>query len=386
MRKRALLLLLFFLLFTSSIFGAPSIKIYHIGVGQGDCTLFVIKDSTAFHDEKTFSIIIDGGNSKTRSGAIWSFAKEKIAEDGGNELNFLVVSHLHSDHYGGVTGILEALAKDDEHWRQDLMIVDRLAFTKQYGLYADQCYDKSKSAGVDAYNKIVTQKFNSDRKPITFGQDLLFNDALDHFKMICVASNGEVNGTLYAKIAKNLPKSENDLSFAFVLQFEGFRYFTGGDVGGGEPYSDLETPIAQYLDGLKITGFHACALKVSHHGSEHSTNNAFLKVLNPYLGIIPSALRSFSGTKLPRQSTIDAFTKAGTLLRYTFIPSQSGVYSSGEATSYQDVVISVPALPGYGKPIAMTVTSYQRDKKTLAIIANTTVVETITCNKTHAEK
>jgi beta-lactamase superfamily II metal-dependent hydrolase len=385
MRKRAFLLLLFFLLFTSPIFGESFVKIYHIGVGQGDCTLLILKDKTDFGEDRVLTMIIDGGNSKGRAPAIWNFAKEKITENGAKELNFLILSHLHSDHYGGVTGILEALAKEDAHWRADLMIVDRLAFTKQYGLYADKCYDKSSSKGVADYNNVVVQKFNGDRKPISFGQDLLYQYVFENMKMICVAANGEVNGTLYAQINNNMPKSENDLSFAFVLQFQGFRYFTGGDVGGGAPYSDLETPIAKYFSDLKINGFHVCALKVSHHGSSHSTNNAFLTVMNPTLGIIPSALRSFSGTKLPTKDAVDDLTKAGALLRYTFIPSVPNVYWSGEATSYQDVVVTVPALPGWGKPIAMTVTTYQRDKKTLAIINNTTHVETVNCNKTHAQ-
>lgn len=89
-----------------------------------------------------------------------------------------------------------------------------------------------------------------------------------------------------------VPPSENDLSVAFVLSFGDFQLFVGGDTSGenyqsgwGYRYHDTETCLAQ--DPVVQTKYagHLEVLRVNHHGSSHSSNQAFIDTFSPKVAI-----------------------------------------------------------------------------------------------------
>jgi hypothetical protein len=173
---------------------------------------------------------------------------------------------------------------------------------------------------------------------------------------------------------------ENDYSYVFLLTFQGYHYFTGGDVGGAYPYEDLETPIATYLNTYPITGFHCCSYKASHHGSANSTNATFLNCIKPQLTVIPSALRSFNGTQLPGQSTVEALLAASSTIYFTYIYVTSPY--SGAISSYNDVYLQLTD-PGYGSNIPITVGQRLRSKSSPYQPTALFTTGTFTCTLAH---
>jgi hypothetical protein len=86
--------------------------------------------------------------------------------------------------------------------------------------------------------------------------------------------------------------AENDLSVAFILSFGKFQMFIGGDTSGenyesqwGYRYHDTETCLAEDSIVQQNYGGHLEVLRVNHHGSSHSTNQAFINAFAPMVSI-----------------------------------------------------------------------------------------------------
>ena len=73
---------------------SDGLEVYFIDVGQGDSTL-IVDDGEA--------MLIDGGLS-SQSQKIYSILKEK----GIDTLSYVVATHPHADHVGGLSAALEA--------------------------------------------------------------------------------------------------------------------------------------------------------------------------------------------------------------------------------------------------------------------------------------
>jgi len=83
------------------------------------------------------------------------------------------------------------------------------------------------------------------------------------FAMTCVAINQNVIGRPEVVADSKSGTPVNQRSLAFLVYFNGYYYYTGGDIGNTQ-----ETAIASWIKSESII---IDAFKVSHHGSEHST-------------------------------------------------------------------------------------------------------------------
>jgi beta-lactamase superfamily II metal-dependent hydrolase len=160
------------------------------------------------------------------------------------------------------------------------------------------------------------EKAKTQTPPLLVGKNILESYQLKHMEMVCIASNGAIGKIERGKLAideraqpspsdSNEVRSENDLSFAFLLRFGSFRYYTGGDLCGVEKeesktlYTNMESPLAAWVKARwdnKHPGedFHVCAAKINHHGSNSSTNDDFMEVFNPRLAVISAANKNFN--------------------------------------------------------------------------------------------
>ncbi len=175
-------------------------------------------------------------------------------------------------------------------------------------------------------------------KDIALGDDLFEQFTGGIVNMNCVVGKGQTINAAEPFLTKNtgpfgttyFTKNPNDLSVGFLINCEAFTYLTMGDLAGvnGSAYRDGETGVANALTQLLPVDkgdadFHICALKLGHHGSEHSTKADFCSTLQPVLGFVPAAGKPFSGTRLPHQTAVTNFQngpKAKSLL-YTFQPT-----------------------------------------------------------------
>jgi beta-lactamase superfamily II metal-dependent hydrolase len=85
-----------FLLFSYALF-AQQLEIHHIDVGQADATL--IKSPTGV------TMLIDAGNNGNGTGIILPY----LSTLGITRLNYVLNSHFHADHLGGLDEVINGL-------------------------------------------------------------------------------------------------------------------------------------------------------------------------------------------------------------------------------------------------------------------------------------
>lgn len=373
---------------------ADVLHIHHIGVGQGDATLIVAYQNNGKGGLDTTSILIDAGNSSGKGEAVFLYINDVLGAT--KHINFIITSHLHSDHIGGMPQVLRRLV--EKKWNVDY-IIDRGV---QFAPNESVCYDGSddtlndpippekllESGIYKEYEMLVDTFFKGKRSNWKPGYDLFrFLKRKVNMSMMCVAANGSVlvqHNDLFLSSPYKKNKDENDFSFAFLLQFDGFKYFTAGDLGGGGDYLDLETPLVSYFQSSKVADFHFCGYKASHHGSGNSSNQTFVNYTQPQLTVIPSALRSFHGTQLPWKDAWERLSAVpGSQLTYTYHWLNKPY--SGSVDYYFDVLFEI-ADPGFCKAISIPVYYRSRAKEKpynpaqgWNLLNNTNYV----CNKKH---
>ncbi|WP_372368833.1 ComEC/Rec2 family competence protein [Candidatus Uabimicrobium sp. HlEnr_7] len=388
----------FFIIVAFAFVHGESLEIHHFGIGQGDGTLIIAKHA----DGQYTTILVDAGNSSGKGRAIFRRMQELLGSK-YKRLDCLVVSHLHSDHYGGATELLTAF--QEQNWKVGI-VIDKGKKTHGVAPFIihDCCYDSTigdpyfdndpvdefafRGASLDDFLKKASE---FPRKNIDLGVDLfqLTKKVKTKMKMTCVASNVKVYksyGSKYYIDYEAQAHSENDYSYGFLMQFEGFKYFTSGDLGGKAPaYLDIESLLMNYFKTWpEDKSFHFCALKVNHHGSAHSTNVDFANFTRPTISIIQSALRSFSGTQLPNKETIDNLEDVNSRILYTYLPENGSSYWQGKVKYYKDVVLKIPRNPGYNKNIKVEIQTHLREKTGDLHWVGDSKNYSISCTKKHS--
>ncbi|HVZ41236.1 MAG TPA: hypothetical protein VHI13_18295 [Candidatus Kapabacteria bacterium] len=393
-----------------------TLKIYHVGVGQGDCTFIIARKELPLNRTRTITALIDPGPGRYNfkyhrpANIVWDAIRQIMDDNGIVKINYFIISHFDEDHYGSAAGILKILARPlNWMWSKDMVIIDRRLFSPSQTAY--RVYPLSGGVLFTEYDEMFRGPWAWRRLPLHAGDDV-FSPNFTNMHMTCVATNGV---TLQRDNSMNIvpldvingrTPTENDLSYAFILDFEGFRYFTGGDLGGGINGSndhDMETSMGQYFTNvLKRPAedrFHFCCMKVNHHGSNGSMNDAFSTACNPCVAIFSSGLGKFGTDRLPNTNCA-ARIRAGSAtpcqFYYTFVPSglpdpyavadNHALFFADTATRWQDIVITVerrlndPQL--YGDNLTFKLTHYYRDWATLRRISDPVDVN-ITCPKKH---
>lgn len=402
----------------------PSLSIHHLGLAEGDATLIVLTDLTNGGNGvapayDTTVILIDAQREYCAAPlvAYVDSILNKVLRR--NILDIAVVSHLHIDHMGGMVATLTGLLAKRTKIRY---VVDRLQLKSPLldnanVLGIDTCYKyldlqnnvistPNLSAASTRYEAFVRQKADSGKfkwMTIVPKGNLLKWKNFQHSSIYCVASGGaswtagDTLGVFIPKSSKRTrrgkwngmynAKSENDLSLVFKLQFGSFNYYTGGDLGGLSPkYADGETPIAQLFASAQFTQpFHMCAMKVNHHGSASSSNQAFIDVVKPTIAVISAACRSFSGTQLPTAAAIARINQIPQVsIRYTFVPSNPNNSPNVWRTQHlQDVVIQMDSLPTAGADVHMLLRYRLRNPEDRNLLPDAVANETIVCTKQH---
>jgi len=336
--------------------GFPLVKIIHYGVGHGDCTLIIVRERDASDATKinTVSVLIDVGERSRQSVRQWNEIWQRIQDEGGDRLDYFVVSHFHQDHMGAAARILQRIRRIDRRsgnpihpWRRNMQIIDRSIFppgppTDLYSRWAlPRPPRPGRTSAYTRYRAEVDGNWATQLRELYTGDDLFAGHNLTYSQMICIVSNGAIGTTRVAQpevATANPPRAlnENDLSFGFILRVGSFRYYTGGDLSGeGRQYvpfqparpaqpprpgipavpaqpaqsarsgqSAMEAPLVNYLGGRFGPNFHACAFKFNHHGSEHSTTEEFLRFFNPRIGVFTANHRRFGSGRLPAYELI----------------------------------------------------------------------------------
>lgn len=224
-------------------------SVHFINVGQGECTLIKTPDG---------NMLIDAGENGYEKTVL-----DYLEAQGVDSLKYLVATHPHSDHIGGVAEVLDAVPTEN-------IIMPRLS--------------KNNTPTTTTYEKMLTAIKNSGAKLIAAkpGNEYSFGGA--EFTVLAPFEQDE-----------NL----NNMSVVIKLTYKGYSFVFSGDAE-----KDVEKQILKA--GYDIS---ADVYKGAHHGSSTSNSKNFVKAINPTYAVLSYEQDNSYGH--PHRETIDLFNKEG---------------------------------------------------------------------------
>ncbi len=218
------------------------LNIFFFNVGQADSSLILYEDKV---------ILIDTGN---------DFDGEKIVEflkaKGINKIDYLIGTHIHEDHIGGMADI-----------------VDNISVEKIY-----MPYNVTEDAN---FYKKVTNSIDS--------KELLVETVSENDKILL--SNNFILEVLY--VDNKEPSNPNNASIVLQLEYGTQKYLFMGDAE-----KEVETKLLQedILEDIDV-------LKVGHHGSETSSTKEFIDKVSPEISVI--SVQNERYNNMPSQNILD---------------------------------------------------------------------------------
>ena len=198
--------------------------------------------------------------------------KAALDRHGVTAVDHLIITHYHTDHYGGVPQLaaLVPIKRFYDHGPMTALPEDR-NFTQMYAAYRAAAKDKTTT--LKPGDTIALKQGSGPKLTLTV-----------------VASGGEViGGTSTAPnpaCASAAPQpddtTDNRRSVAFVLRYGPFDYYGGGDLTG-----DVEAKLACPVDRVGAVDLY----QVTHHGQDNSNNPVLLASLKPTVAVMNNGPR-----------------------------------------------------------------------------------------------
>ncbi len=224
-----------------------------IDVGQGDCSLIQFNG---------YDILIDAGESQFGDDVV-----DKLKELGVDDLEFLVATHPHSDHIGGIAEVLE------NYEVENFVMPEVVHTTKTYEDMIDILDTKN-------INVIIPNQ----------GQYLIDTD-----------------GAKLQVISPKITKEDNLNNYSICLKFD---YGNTRAIYTGDAEVMVEKMILESGVGLDCDIY-----QVGHHGSVTSNSEGFLGAMSPQIGIISCGKNNDYGH--PHDEVVTRFETLGTELYRT---------------------------------------------------------------------
>ena len=238
-----------------------TLRITHINVGQGDSTLIEGPSAT---------LLVDAGDNGMGNDRV----VRVLNENGIAALDYVVTTHPHADHIGGMDEVLTS--------------VDATGGV----------FDNGDNANTQAYDNYAgaAAATTGGRRTITPGHVFELGGGA---KATCYAVNGVVIDGYEVFDAT----STNDRSVVLLIEWGEFKYVIAGDLGGydTDTVADVESSIGWVIGDVDV-------LRASHHGSRYSTNPKWLNDLKPEVVVISAGNGNDYGH--PAADTLDRLTGA----------------------------------------------------------------------------
>ena len=202
------------------------LEVHFLAVGNADCALIRRGEC---------AVLVDGGEPGDSDRIV-----EYLRRHGVDRLELVVATHGHADHVGGLPGVLEQVP------------VERLlvGYTEP-AEDADSAYETLLSVAAARQVPVET---------VQAGGVYTFGGARLH--------------VLWPRIQA---EEENDRSIVARLSYGGRAFLFTGDAGTAVETALLQENVAVQAD----------VLKVSHHGGDTASSEAFLRRVAPVYGVIP---------------------------------------------------------------------------------------------------
>lgn len=238
-----------------------------IDVGQGDSILIY---------SNGYSALIDTGLSEFSADVCTA-----LEECGIKKLDVLLVTHLDSDHTGGLEDVTEIFGADN-------LILPEISV---------------ESEGITAAKKAMGSIAESGGNIYTAVQGMNFK--IGEFELTVLANFTEMD-------------SENNRSVITAAEIDGNKFLFMGDI-------EAESEKALLKENLNLK---ANVLKVGHHGSSTSSKEDFIKAVRPYYAAISVGRDNLFGH--PHSEVLSVFEYVGAKLYRTDLDGDIYFYIENE--------------------------------------------------------
>ncbi|WP_422351170.1 ComEC/Rec2 family competence protein [Flagellimonas sp.] len=274
------------------------LDIHHINTGSGNTTFFVLPDGTTMlfdagsmdkeGFEKKYAPLKATSPVPDDSKPAWEWISNYIRQvtpmAHQDSIDYALVSHFHSDHYGS----LVELGKEIPFGK----IIDRdspsLSFPVDLASYLkeDQIFQDYLSFVSEENVPTEALKVGSESQIHLRNKRAKYPDfSIRNIKSNATLWTGNQEETRELFTAEDMTAfynggyNENPLSLAIKISYGPFDYFTGGDNTGLRgyglpPWFDVETPMAEVVGPMEVT-------TLNHHGNRDATNAFFVETLDP---------------------------------------------------------------------------------------------------------
>ena len=276
-----------------------ALEVHFIDVGQGDAALIKCGDA---------AMLIDAGENDQGT-----LVQNYIRKQGVKSLDYLIVTHPHSDHCGGADVIIS---------KYDVGTIIMPNYSKDTATYRDVI-------------KAMDYK----------GYEITSPEVGNSYKL------GDAEFTIIAPNKEDYGDGENNYSVGIILEHGSSKFVFTGDAE--------EEAEADILDnGIDIS---ADVLKVAHHGSRTSSTEEFIRAVNPEYAVIScgenneyghphaatlNTLRSM-GVKLFRTDEQGSLIAASDGERITWNAAPSDTWKAGEPTQSSTGIDGKAGADGY---------------------------------------
>lgn len=241
------------------------LEVHFIDVGQADCSLIIQGDD---------ALLVDGGNK-----ADGPMVLDYIKNQGIDDLDYVICTHGHEDHVGGLPYIIENI-------KTDIVI-------------ADNNYD--------------TQIFNTFINAISQNGILMKEPVCgETFKI------GASYFTIVAPVSAYY-SDYNDNSVVFRLGYGDTSFLFTGDAGASAEADMLASGAFLY----------STVLKTGHHGSYTATSIPFIAAVSPKYAVISCGAGNSYGH--PHAQTMETFKKYG--VQYFRTDEQGSVVAKSDGVN-----------------------------------------------------
>ncbi|NLM19940.1 MAG: DNA internalization-related competence protein ComEC/Rec2 [Clostridiaceae bacterium] len=248
--------ILIIFLFFYSIQPQLNWQICFLDVGQGDCCLLVTPERNC--------ILIDGGI----PGQGYRTILPALNYFGITKIDYAIISHLDSDHYGGIVDLLE------------LRRIEQIIFPdSNYDRNNNNTYIESNNTAKINRQSLCDMCNKNGVKYQTVKQSdiVVLEPLIDEIEILAPAPH-----------LTRETQDQNNHSLCFVLEIAGLNLIFTGDLNNVSEQNLLSKYQFAKID----------VLKVAHHGSKYSTSDRFLRAIDPELAII-SVGKNYYGHPAP---------------------------------------------------------------------------------------
>lgn len=232
----------------------PLVRVYFFDVGQGDAI---------FIDTNGQDVLIDGGPRSAGSTLVGY-----LADLGVSEIAYVVATHPHEDHIGGLISVLES----------------------------------SISVSVVLYNnQSATSRVYQDFMSLAQGRITIVQRGQQYI----LSEN--VNFTVLNPVQPLEFTDVNGNSIVLRLQVGNVAFLFTGD-------ATFEAEESMMDAGLNLS---SQVLKVAHHGSRYATSEAFLEAVNPSYAVISAGIGNPYGH--PHNETVQRLLSKGVTVYGTYV-------------------------------------------------------------------